>query len=893
MEGLSVAASIIQVIDVSSRLISSSIEIYRSQGGQGIEWRELKETATSMAKDIHFLRQGLNQAGKRRDLIPLEKEQKQIGQRCQDIGNELVETLRGLNYGGSRSPWKSFRQAIASAWNDDKIRNLEDRLDRYRQQMVMNVLSSLWLQSENMSRKLDKALSEDRPSRPTPKATGEGFLGLDFLGRITAESRERWCADFAEAILARSWQSQTYYLPGQSSDLPSNHQESKFETMFLQHLKFKDMISRQPRIQKAHPETFGWIFQDTKAKSPKTLENLEAWRRKDKLITASFYFWNSGSNLQMSIIGLLQTLLYECLTELPSAIPLVFPERWKLFKLFGKHDPWQLEELQDAFRTLHLDKQLGAKFFIFIDGLDECNGDLMSLISFILGLCQPSSNVKMCVASRPWVQFENSFKKHPHIFLQDLTKRDIARYIVSSFNANEGFHELAEREPEYAKQLKEEVARKAQGVFLWVNLVVKSLLSGLTDGDGLRKLQERLNELPPDLEDLFRKILNNLDPANKDHASQLFQLVRASHESPTLLTLAFADLDGPDHAFTAQVKAMTESKKISYGKNMRRKLLSRYRGLLEASPHVDLPEETIKSHSPLGISKTQLPVEQVQPDCIYAHKVQYLHRSVKDFIEAPAVWDWVVSFNKSLFSAHLSLARSFLLQLKIQDPRTLDKLYFRETILWCINYSKEGELNGQGVQVALLDELDKTATTLTDSSFTGGLRSTERHQRRNGRTDHWVPTYLIQTAETSFLYLMVMCGMRGYLEEKLSGSERRRIRERRGKPSLLVAATCDFQLLEEWGYGPAIIRKKADLSLVQYLLHMGADPTHEVDGWSALTSAGGQREVFEMFEKYATKEIRVRGWDDYGDLKTEAGKREHSTPKKQKLENELSVGYTK
>ncbi|KAM0549877.1 hypothetical protein ACHAPJ_009124 [Fusarium lateritium] len=526
MEGLSVAASIIQAIDVSSRLISDGIIIYKSQDGQTVEHRELEEITTSMAKDVQQLAKGLDKTNRMRDLPDLKKKQENIGRQCQSIANELLETLRGLKYEGPKSPWKSIRQALASAWNDEKIKGLEQRLDRYRQQMITNVLSSLWLQSEKISLQLDKVLLQHAAFSPTPHLNAEsGFLGNNFLKEISAESRERWSSDFVEAILARSWQPQP---PSQPYVANSHNQENKisFEDLFLQRLKFKDMMSRELRIPKAHAETFRWIFCDTEDdysklkpeanfrsflqndkdnlywvtgkpgsgkstlmkyiyQNPETSKHLRVWQKKDKLVRASFYFWNSGSNLQMSVNGLLQTLLYDCLKQLPSAIPIVFPERWELLRLFGKHDPWQLEELEEALRYLIQGTDLGAKFFIFVDGLDECSGNLSSLIIFILGLCESSSHVKMCVASRPWAQFEDSFKKHPHLLLQDLTKEDIARYVASNLGANEGFRELAEREPECAKQLRNEIARKAEGVFLWVNLVVASLLAGLTDGDGL------------------------------------------------------------------------------------------------------------------------------------------------------------------------------------------------------------------------------------------------------------------------------------------------------------------------------------------------------------------------------------------------------------------------
>jgi len=48
------------------------------------------------------------------------------------------------------------------------------------------------------------------------------------------------------------------------------------------------------------------------------------------------------------------------------------------------------------------------RFFFFIDGLDEFDGNCTELVDFVLEH-SARSNVKMCVASRPWLEFEDAF----------------------------------------------------------------------------------------------------------------------------------------------------------------------------------------------------------------------------------------------------------------------------------------------------------------------------------------------------------------------------------------------------------------------------------------------------------------------------------------------------
>jgi hypothetical protein len=137
------------------------------------------------------------------------------------------------------------------------------------------------------------------------------------------------------------------------------------------------------------------------------------WAGKHPLVMAGFFFWNSGSTMQMSRIGLLQSLLYQCLVNRLDLIPTLFPIRWSRYTLFGcDTQPWTWSELTSALKLLLSTKDLS--FLLFIDGLDEFDGNPQGLVSLILDLQRLSSDtVKLCVASRPWLVFEEAFQRCP------------------------------------------------------------------------------------------------------------------------------------------------------------------------------------------------------------------------------------------------------------------------------------------------------------------------------------------------------------------------------------------------------------------------------------------------------------------------------------------------
>lgn len=137
-----------------------------------------------------------------------------------------------------------------------------------------------------------------------------------------------------------------------------------------------------------------------------------------------------------------------------------------------------------------------------IDGLDEFEGDHTDPVNWVKDLVA-WPHVKVCVSSRPWILFEDAFKTYPSLAMQDFTFNDIEMYVCDQFASNKGFSSLQTAEPDYAAKLISGITTKASGVFLWVVLVVRSLLSGLASGDRISDLEAGLDSLPSDLESLF------------------------------------------------------------------------------------------------------------------------------------------------------------------------------------------------------------------------------------------------------------------------------------------------------------------------------------------------------------------------------------------------------
>jgi hypothetical protein len=194
-----------------------------------------------------------------------------------------------------------------------------------------------------------------------------------------------------------------------------------------------------------------------------------------------------------------------------------------------------------------------VNYVFFIDGLDEFLGESSGLIALVQRLVS-YPNVKICTSSRPWIVFEDAFKQQPNLMLQHRTLSDIAHYANESLSTNLAFQELRQYNADYASRLIENITTKASGVFLWVVLVVRSLLEGLEQGDRPTELQRRLDHLPEELHNLFKKMLHGLTGDHFRDAAQLFQIFRASGTKPSVLLMSLADDEDDNWAITRGVR---------------------------------------------------------------------------------------------------------------------------------------------------------------------------------------------------------------------------------------------------------------------------------------------------------------------------------------------------
>lgn len=338
-------------------------------------------------------------------------------------------------------------------------------------------------------------------------------------------------------------------------------EEKEYRTQLLDSLWFAEILSREETIAEAHSETFQWIFDKSgravrpwdnfsawlengegiywvngKAGSGKstlmsflcqddrTIQALEVWSETKILLMPKFYFWSSGTTMQKSFEGLLRSLLWQILNELPNttALPVTFgslPERNRSTALgHSSIGAWTRSRLQRTLQQAIGQLQSSCRLCFFLDGLDEFDEDHDELITFVCDILL-KSGAKVCLSSRPYKIFEDAFGSSAKLRLQDLTHKDVQRYVEDKFQDVPRLASMISENGYEMNKLKEQIVAKAEGVFLWVKLAVKDQIRGLRNDDSPEQLQERLACLPSEIEGIYLRMLLQIDKPYRQQAS--------------------------------------------------------------------------------------------------------------------------------------------------------------------------------------------------------------------------------------------------------------------------------------------------------------------------------------------------------------------------------------
>ncbi|KAI1817843.1 hypothetical protein GGS20DRAFT_458236 [Poronia punctata] len=596
--------------------------------------------------------------------------------------------------------------SLKGMWQKKEVQEIRANLKEYRAQLTLCIVGLMNDKQSSITALLQQ-LVESSASAKNEKSSQVAQL-QETLNHLRALMTQATANQFVEPNLTP--------IPGKLNTLIKLG-DSAIETV-LRRLKFDSMRTREAAVSPAYQKTFEWLFTDESpfyswlikssgifwvsgkpGSGKSTLMKfasqhgecraaLQEWAGDRILITASFYFWHPGTPMQRSLEGLLQTVLFQIMRACPLLIPVIAPDRWAGALNQTVSDPWTWEEATATLSRFLDQTKIQCATCLFIDGLDEFGGDHSEIVK-ILSRVSEHSNVKLCLASRPHNVFADAFGRWPDrmLRLQDLTREDIRNYVNDNLLSHSSLSETNIYDDQYAT-LVQDIVNKAEGVFLWVYLVVRSLKDGLTNADTISKLQQRLQKLPSGLSEYFDYILGSVDEVYWEDTAKVFEMmVLAKYPLPPGV-LSVLDEDNPDYCLEVGTRLIPAEGYEHNIKIIERRLNARCKGLLE-------------------IRKTPGSMWG-SDDYSDRYLVSYLHRTVRDFLRNEDVVNLLKSRLAAPFDADLALCRGFVLHIKrfiiSEDPLISKKLSCTKALEDLVYFAHRIEVTSGAAPVKVLDE---------------------------------------------------------------------------------------------------------------------------------------------------------------------------------------------
>ncbi|KAI3325623.1 hypothetical protein HD806DRAFT_490791 [Xylariaceae sp. AK1471] len=843
---IGLASNILQFLQLGINLAAEARELYKSASGTTIINAQLEADAEELRSLMEQLQTPDTSLAPSIDKTKAEKQLSSSVKSCIEVSNMLLRTLDGLKVKDAHiSKLKAIKQVFSNESKRDKVNQLHSRLQDLQDSTMLRIIVVLRDNQSTISRSINKLIATNNRLEAKTMQKLEDMIHQDIL----KHSKGTTYHDLDKALentkdmrslitMIRKTQLTDQNFNTLSGEIINVQKQQKI----LKSLRFPEIRIRHESIKAAHFKTFQWIFDSQgpgfvdwleagegiywirgKAGSgkstlmrflvehPETAKTLSKWASERKLVIASHFFWYAGNAVQKSREGLFRTLLFQILRQIPDLIETLFPSRWS--SADADLDMWSEDELVQALKKLPLESGLPFRFCVFVDGLDEYtagakryHGDYQELINLLLGL-STSPVIKVCISSRPWTPFDRAFGKSKNkIQLEDLTKDDIKVYVLDRFQASGHFQALARADPR-CKALRDSIVEKAQGVFLWVYLVIDSLLRGASSEDNFDDLQLRLNQIPAGLEEYFKLMLDTIEPVYWEQTIRIFRITMDAGQPLPLLAYEFLDHERTNQNYAVDLST-EECSKLNLQDIQNRtkiRLNARCKDLLEAV------------HDRTGSS-------------FMSWRVNFLHRTVRDFFLETDFLDNMMKERNTNFDSLNSLSRVMLALVKVShtmstDLSKLNMIFgFTDSLMHYVRRI-ERDITGNARSIlnldekrrvdiahALLDELDQVNSSRmsTQDSHWTNIRDPAKGQYQ----EYKQKTFLASTIEARLLL---------YVTTQLD-ADPGLIQRKKGRPLLdyaLRPAIVTPSELTNFEEGP-------DAPLVKLLLSRKADPNKSV-----------------------------------------------------------------
>jgi hypothetical protein len=591
-----VAAAAVQFFEVAAKALKTCSEIRQSAKGESKSNEELGKYVQDLQQIQSSLKAPLPGSDPQTNLVA------GIRQECGEIAKELLLRLGKVQQHG-RKGWRTSMQATFRTMTESK--NIKELERRY----------------QACQRKFQEVLSIEMRHAVADVLRTQGKTNDNLLSIVLPEIHTRF--DQVQDSLAHKALLDSLYFP----DMFARHRniappsEGTYEWIFDQDAeKDKEMRAKLGQLKRwlSSNEPYFWI--NGKAGSGKsslmsfiesdkrTQDELKIWSGSHELYIFSFFFWRPGTDLQKSITGLLQSLLYQLVKKKPAAMGGLVSSGGTLM-----HSVWTETNLLRAIARV-LPMYRHDRLFFLVDGLDEFEGQYLRLLDTLFKL-QTGMNIKLCLSSRPETALVKRLASFPSIRLQDINSRDINHFVKQSLGPYQSQGTTDE-------DIIFTVESRSEGIFLWAVLVCKSLVSGYEAGDDEGTIRRRLNATPTGLESLFSYMFSNIEDVHRESLSVYFSLLKWNVASVAIATVLLHKTP-----FETLQQYGTECPLMQH------RILAQSKGLIELGNFADpVDSRWALLHISTGQKRTEPVLESEYDDLTRYDTIalQWIHRSAYD-----------------------------------------------------------------------------------------------------------------------------------------------------------------------------------------------------------------------------------------------------------------------
>lgn len=234
-------------------------------------------------------------------------------------------------------------------------------------------------------------------------------------------------------------------------------------------------------------------------------------------VVAHFFCQATDARLNRAS-GVLRGLIYMLAKKQPSLVSHIQKHHQDAGqKLFEDHNAWFALQgiLQDVLHNL----APNTTTYLVIDALDECEEDLPQLLKFIVSNSTIPS-VKWIVSSRKLLEISEGFARLEGNALLSLDIGNCSPSDAIDHYIQEKVRQLTklkDYDQVLADSVREHCSRNADGTFLWVSLVCKSLEAIYWNGD----VPKALNSFPLSLDALYERMFSHIGRSQSTYVVEL------------------------------------------------------------------------------------------------------------------------------------------------------------------------------------------------------------------------------------------------------------------------------------------------------------------------------------------------------------------------------------